>query len=233
MSTAHIWGYPQWYNNSKIGPVENPSEAVMNIINADPSLVKEIMGVFRVDAIRTAILPVPRGSSLRQNFDDFMEVFQPELDLVRPGDVCIGFGQGYILNKSATLETRFTNRFEDPLIPGCVEKIDENDDLDNVVNGPENAEEIVEKAKADGANIVVSDDSGTFYCDATGYLASKKAPTKFFHFLTFSDKKTAVAMWNAFSEPLKKDGIPSAQDMPYSTPEQNVGIFRSVLKALK
>ncbi len=226
MSTLHLFGFEQWLESKSAGKIENPSELLVRAVKNNPVLVREM----DVDRVRTAILPVP--PKLRT----FSEKLRPILDSidVRCGDLCLAFGQGAMPQKSHVLESRFVNQFK-PVV-GNPQKINMDDDADRVVGLGGLSKTIVRRVNKAGFNIDVGVNAGNFYCNALGYITFQKLPlgnSLFVHLPALSDAETAEKIWYANEVGLKSAGITTLEEMPYSSPEQNIELFKALIDAWK
>ena len=234
MSKLHLVGFKDWFAPKSTGLIENPSRVLVEKVERDPhvreELIKSLGG--KITDVRTALLPVPMEGEPKEAFAKFRRALGDLLRLVDPTqDVFIGFGQGDIALRKPDLESVFRNRFK---MRGSPEEftLKREEPLGWEIGLRERAKNIANRVDGLG----VSEDAGSFYCNALGFATFEQFPLNrslFVHLQGLSNAETAEKIWTANQEMLSAEGIKSAAEMPYGAHEQNLVMLKELVAVWK
>lgn len=209
----------------------NPARLVVEEANANPQPWLDASGC---DQLKTVLLPVPDSGDLARDLATFRSAFDPVLDRLEPQNTVLAMGQGHLIQPPVLIESRAVNR----LVGLHGEVVLEHDgEMARSMNRRVKdrlRSELEERERT--SHFALSENAGTYYCNAVYYLLEAMRNRWFVHLPAFLEgyENEAAHYWNQYQGFFQKK-YPSlgAENISYGTTENQVLLLQVFLQVIR
>lgn len=232
MRTLHITGFADFLAPKSTGMLPNTSRLLVEAIQEHESLRAVLRENVGAEEVRTHVFPMPAEKEVGW----MLSAFRPHLGRFLEGidqdnDAWLALGQGAIEQKAPRLEHEFKNvltmgKNSVPILP-------ERPFMERVGPGLDSTRNLVNGVRAQGENLEIGVDAGSFNCNWVGFegYESLGDRARFVHLQTLCNGDYAAPIWAANKDiPDFRTKVPEFEDLTHATVWDNYRTVSALLK---